>query len=57
MCNLFISFCFPLTLFLVTLLYWHLWFHEVALTSMEPFHCTKASVERGSLDYRESGQN
>jgi len=57
MCNLFISFGFPLTLFLVTLLYWHLWFHEVALTSMEPFHCTKASVERGSLDYRESGQN
>jgi len=24
-------------------LYWHLWFHEEPLTSMELFHCTKGS--------------
>ncbi len=25
----------------IKILYWHLWFHEEPLTSMESFHCTK----------------
>ncbi len=32
--------------------YWHWWFHEELLTSMEPFHSTKGSLcwKKGSLD-------
>ncbi len=29
----------------IKVLYWHLWFHEEHLTSMQPFHCTKASLQ------------
>lgn len=52
---------FPHQLFLViqnTLLklndlYWHRWLRKELLKSMEPFHCTKGSLQwkKGSLDY------
>ncbi len=28
----------------IIVLYWHLWFHEDYLTSMETFHCTEGSL-------------
>ncbi len=30
----------------IKVLYWHIWFHEEPLTSMEPFHSTKGSLLR-----------
>lgn len=31
--------------------YWHLWFHEESLTSMEPFHSTKGSLYWKKVSY------
>ncbi len=40
------------TLLKIKVHYWHWWFHEELLTSMEPFHSTKGSLcwKKGSLD-------
>ncbi len=34
-------------------LYWHIWFHEEPLTSMEPFHSTKGSLDISKVFHTE----